>query len=97
MHACSVHVIYHLIGMCCFCHVCLKYQRSSVIAVRPHVSEEGYKKTELIAEKFRIGIGHYLHSKLLEIAEKDRNWVIYDFMIVSSSNSFFFLKVTNCS
>lgn len=43
--------------------------------VKPFASEEEYKKTEEIAQKFQSGIGKTLHQKLLERAKGKRNWV----------------------
>lgn len=43
--------------------------------VKPFASEEEYKKTEAIVQKFQNGIGEKLQQKLLERAKEKRNWV----------------------
>lgn len=49
--------------------------RKYLEAVKPFSSEEEFKKTEEIVQKFQNGIGGKLHQKLLERAKGKRNWL----------------------
>ncbi|KAM5236783.1 peroxisomal carnitine O-octanoyltransferase [Ctenodactylus gundi] len=44
-------------------------------SVKPFASEEEYKKTAEIVQKFQNGIGRKLHQRLLERAKGKRNWL----------------------
>ncbi|CAH1264094.1 CROT [Branchiostoma lanceolatum] len=44
-------------------------------SVKPHVTEEEYKKTEAVVKEFETGAGKELHKKLLDRAKTHRNWL----------------------
>ncbi|XP_066301404.1 peroxisomal carnitine O-octanoyltransferase-like isoform X1 [Branchiostoma lanceolatum] len=44
-------------------------------SVKPHVTEEEYKKTEAVVKEFETGSGKELHKKLLDRAKTHRNWL----------------------
>jgi len=62
-------------------------------SVKPFVDDLTFLKTQSILEKFRNGIGSFLHFHLLERARTERNWVRRAFFLFHNTfNTLFYVK-----